>query len=354
MIDDDLVLRRADFELDDEQEALQESFRAFFQRECPTERVRAAEPLGFDEQLWKELAALRAVAMGVPAEAGGDGAGLDALVLVAEELGRSLAPVPLIEGIVAARVLARAGDAGSQALAGVLDGSRVVTIALAPARRGTPRLLPAGAIADAVVALDGDELVAVGAQRVAANQSAAANIGSAPLAWWDVADTDEARAVLATGARAHEYFDDAVREWKLLVAGALLGVIGATLALSVEHAKNRQAFGVPIGTFQAVAHRIADVSIALDGAQKLTRKAAWFAEHEPEALEALVPMAFLYATRSAELACTVGVHVHGGLGFTLESDLQLYFRRAKSWSLLAGDPQRELLAIADALYGPAE
>src|SRR5947208_2851593 len=122
MIDDDLVLRRADFELDDEQEALQESFRAFFQRECPTERVR-----------------------------------------------------------------------------------------------------------------------------VAANQSAAANIGSAPLAWWDVADTDEARAVLATGARAHEYFDDAVREWKLLVAGALLGVIGATLALSVEHAKNRQAFGVPIG-----------------------------------------------------------------------------------------------------------
>ena len=106
------VLRHGDFTLGDEQRALREAFASFLVRECPSERVRAAEPLGFDEKLWRQFVEMRAVAMGVPAGDGGDGAGLVELALVAEEVGRSLAPVPFVETAVAARLLSRCGPSG--------------------------------------------------------------------------------------------------------------------------------------------------------------------------------------------------------------------------------------------------
>jgi alkylation response protein AidB-like acyl-CoA dehydrogenase len=102
-----MLLRNADFSLDEEQRALREVFQSFLSRECPPDRVRAAEPLGFDEKLWSQFTEMRAVAMGVPVADGGDGAGMVELVLAAEEVGRSVAPVPFVETAVAARLLAR-------------------------------------------------------------------------------------------------------------------------------------------------------------------------------------------------------------------------------------------------------
>src|SRR6202166_2127248 len=127
----DVTLRQADYELGDDLKALRDAFAAFFDKECPPERVRDAEPGGYDDRLWRQLGDLRAGPMGVPEEAGGDGAELLELVLVTEQLGRHLAPVPLVEALAAARLLARIGSSVSADwLERAMAGDRLVTLAL--------------------------------------------------------------------------------------------------------------------------------------------------------------------------------------------------------------------------------
>jgi alkylation response protein AidB-like acyl-CoA dehydrogenase len=109
---------------------------------------------------------------------------------------------------------------------------------------------------------------------------------------------------------------------------------------------------VPIGSFQAVAHPLADAFIATEGARQLVHKAAWFLDHEPDGARQLVPMAALAASEAATSATSTSLHVQGGLGFTLESDTHLYFRRAKLLQVMAGDPETLLSSIAVARYGP--
>ena len=165
-------------------EALRDTCRAFFTNESPPSQVRAAEdarPPGFDAHLWAKAATL-----GV-SELVRDGASLRDLAVVAEEAGRALAPIPLVESLVAARLLV-----GLHADGSVSDG--LVTIALRPAEHGVARLVPAGAVADAVVALDGDELVV---QRGAA-PAAPPTFSSLPVADRPLDD----RTVLARGADA--------------------------------------------------------------------------------------------------------------------------------------------------------
>ena len=151
-----------------------------------------------------------------------------------------------------------------------------------------------------------------------------------------------------------ELHEHAVDEWRVLTAGALVGLAGAALELGVEYAKQRHQFGVPIGSFQALAHGLADAATAVDGARLLVREAAWAADEGESGATALARMAFLFAARSAQQATAVALHVHGGYGFTLEYDIQLYHRRAKAWPLLLGDPRRGALHLADALFGPVE
>ncbi len=334
---DDLVIRRADFSLSDEQEALRGAFRAFFEQQCPTERVRAAEPLGWDPELWGQLHDLRPAAMGVPAARGGDDAGLVELAIVAEESGRHAAPVPLPETMVVARLLARIdGDAARAALDRILDGAPA-TIAVARTAPG-PQLVPAGAIAPIVVGRRDDAMVLLGD---ADGRPAVRNLASAPLAWVDLADGVE---VLA-GEHARACFAVAKDEWRVLTAAALVGVGDAAEQLGVQYAKDRTAFGAPIGSFQAIAHPLVDVAIALEGARRLVYQAAWFADHEPDALGVRPSIAFVAAADAAERAGTVAIHTQGGFGFTLESDVQLYFRRAKGWSLVLGDRRSELRRI---------
>jgi alkylation response protein AidB-like acyl-CoA dehydrogenase len=343
------VLRQADYSLTEDQEALRDTFVSFFERECPTTRVRDAEPGGFDADLWKRLAEMRAVAMGVPEPAGGDGAGLEELGLVAEQVGHRLAPVPLIEAVVAARAVAAAGITGSDhGLADAVEGAAILALALHPG--GGAQLVPAGAVAQGVVGLVGDDLVLA---RCTTPPAQPANQGYAPIAWWNLGDGAIERVTLASGEKAQLMYERACREWKLLTASALIGMGQAVLDIGVEHAKSRVAFGAPIGTFQAVSHSLADVAMAVDSGRRLLAKAIWFQEHEPDSDRYLVPMAYLYAQEAAMEAATVGVHVLGGVGFTVESDAPLYFRRVKGWSLLTGDPQSELGELADQLFGPA-
>jgi alkylation response protein AidB-like acyl-CoA dehydrogenase len=340
---DDFVLRRNDFSLGEEQEALQSAFRTFFEKRSTSDRIRAAEPAGWDPALWDELIGLRPVPMGVPESGGGDGGGLVELALVCEEAGRRAAPVPLVESAVAARLLARVDhEAANSALKEVLDGA-VGTIVIPAATRGTRALVPAGAAAQFVLALVNETLVLLD---IAARSPMEPNLACAPLAWLDLTGGVE----LLKGETALSLFQGAAREWRMLTAATLVGVGQACLELGVEYAKDRMAFGVPIGSFQAIAHPLADAASGIAGARRLTWKACWFADNEPESTGALPSMAFVHAAESAEQAGAVTIHVQGGFGFTLESDAQVFYRRAKGWALIAGDRRREMQTIADALY----
>ena len=345
------VLRRADYSLSDEQRTLRDTLAELVGKECPPDRVRDAEPIGFDKELWRRLVELGANTIGVMTERGGDGGGLVELVLVAEQLGRSLAPVPFIEASVAARLLARTSSVADDWLTSVLDGERLATTALKRSRPGTAQLVPAGAIAEAVIALVDDRLVVCNPNNRSAH---VINHGSLPLAYWDPADATGGHETVLHGPAAVAAFEQARREWKLLTAAALIGLADGALELAANYARDRVAFGVPIANFQGVAHPLADCAIAIVGGRRLVWKAAWFADDEPGQEQQLIPMAFLHAARTAVRTTTVGVHTQGGLGFTSESPMQLFFRRAKGWANVAGDPAAERRLIADALYGPAQ
>ena len=344
---DHYPLRHADYRLSDDHEAVRDAFTAFFDAECSPERVRDAEPNGFDADLWKQLGEMRVVAMGVPEAAGGDGAGCVDLVLLTQQWGRHLAPVPAAETITAARLLARI-DPGSPWLARAIDGSALVTFAHQVARSGPPQLVVAAPVADAVVGMVGDELVVV---ELSERPKQVPNQGHLPLGWIDLAADAARTTVVASGAEAQAAHATAGRDWRLMMAGALVGMTEGALEIAVQHANDRIAFGVPIGSFQAVAHPLVDVAMNVATAQRITLKAAWWADTDPDAQRHLIPMAYLHAEEAAVHGATVGVHTLGGVGFTVESDEQLYFRRAKGWTLVAGDPQRELDEIASALWG---
>jgi alkylation response protein AidB-like acyl-CoA dehydrogenase len=339
------VLRHRDYSLDDVQVDLRDTMAQFFERECPSTVVRDVDPLGFDPKLWAKVRDVGLLTMSLPEAVGGDGAGLVELVLALEESGRRIAPVPLVEQVVALRALAATGDtAGLDAYL----GDRVVTFAPRPQFGTEARLVPNAAIADAVVGLVDGDLVVV---ELDAPAPLADTIGGAPLGWCDLA-APMTRTVLAQGADAQVQFERARMEWKLAMAAALVGLARGALDITVQYANERFAFGVPIGTFQALSHPLADVRIAVEGTRRLLWRAAWYLDHEPDLAPMHVLIAFLRACETANFAPSQGIHTQGGFGFTLESDLHLYFRRAKAWPLVAGDPNAELTTIADLAFGP--
>ncbi len=352
------VLRRQDFSLSAEQHDLVSVFAAFFEKECPSSRVRDAEPGGFDRALWDQMLGLGVLTMGIPEASGGDGASLVDLALVAEQCGAAVAPVPLVDATVGARVLAASGvehDALPTSVlptsvlpTSVLPTSVLPTVALQPLVEGRRQLVPSGAVAGVIVGLESDRLVRFDLHRPLVGVS---NLAGAPLAWFDSSTPRASRTVLAEGDDAVARHARAVLEWKVLMAATQTGVAQRALDLAVQYAKEREAFGVPIGTFQAISHPIADVAIGVEGSRRLTHRAAWYLDHEPGEATRHVLMASVCAAEVANLAASRGVHVLGGLGFTLESDLQLLFRRAKGWSLVAGDPHAELQRLGDVLYG---
>jgi alkylation response protein AidB-like acyl-CoA dehydrogenase len=325
-----------DLALSTEQVAVQEAFADFFARESPIRVVRDAEPLGFSEKLWKGLVDMGAPAMSLP----GSGADSLALCLVAEELGRRLAPVPLIDSWVAAHLLGRLDPDLADPL---VDGAGVGTFALDPVREGTLRLVPSGAVSTAVVALDGTDLVLLRRSEPPAQQ---ANFGSSPLADWVVPDAD--RSVLASGPAALELHREGRGLWKLLMSAALNGIQARALEIAVDYVKTREAFGRPIAWFQAIQHRLADVAVAGDGARYLTYEAAWARDGENrDEADRLAAMAVLFSAETSFFTCRESLQFHGGYGYTLEYDIQLYYRRAKAWPLALGDPRLELRAIAE-------
>lgn len=342
------TLRRNNYSLDEQQQAVQETFGEFFAAVSTSAVVRAAEPQGYDQSVWRKALETGVVSMAVSEARGGDGATVVDLALVAEEYGRNLAPIPLIESVSAARLLSLVeGDTAAELLAQLLAGSSIGTLALHAIDTSGTQLIPAGAIAAFALALDGDDLVVV---RPAPGISTEPNLGALPLAWWDIGTSE--REIIASGPSVVAAFKQSVRMWKLLTGAALSASADASVQMGVDFAKSRQAFGQSIGTFQAISHSLVDAATLATASRNLVRKAAWYEEYEPDQEPALVSMAFLSASGAAVKATTVGVHVQGGFGFTSESDMTLHFRRAKGWALLAQRSSEELLDIAETLPLP--
>jgi alkylation response protein AidB-like acyl-CoA dehydrogenase len=330
-----------DFALTDDQLDLQRSFGALLAAHAGTDVVRESEPTGFSVELWKRVGELGVPQLASAAATDGNPATMSQLIVIAEEYGKRLAPVPLIETLTTARLLDRFDRKP--------PASGVCTMALRKVRTGgAAELLAAGAIADSVVALIGDELV-LGRLAEEGTPRFVLNLGSSPLANRLVA---ESPTVLARGAAATEHYQRALDDWKLLSAAALVGAAREAHRMTVAYVKERRAFNVPIGWFQTVAHHLADAINDLDGAHLLTHKAAWAIDAGQPDAPRLASMAYAYATELAERVTAECLHFHGGVGYTMEHSVQLYFRRAKAWPLALGDPRDEFLVLADRLDIP--
>jgi alkylation response protein AidB-like acyl-CoA dehydrogenase len=337
-----------DLRLSDEQEQLVASFGDLFAKQANPVRVREAEPLGHDPELWRSLGEVGVVPMAVPADRGGWGASMVDLALVAELAGRAVAPAPIVDAQVAARLLASVeGPLAADTLASVLEEGSVVTLALHHARDGRATLVPGGAVANAVLVLDGGRLLLVDA--TAQSPRPVDNLGSQPLADLDVT----AGVELASGPNTVALHDRAVSEWLALTSAALVGIGARATEMAVEYACERRAFGQPIGSFQGISHPLANSATALDGARLLAHKAAWAADEGEARAAELAAMAFAFASETARDATYVAVHTHGGYGFMLEQDVQLYYRRARGWARVWGDPRRAYRRAAAFRYPKA-
>ena len=328
---------------------MQEAFGDLFTREATSEAVRAAETgCGFDPGLWQKLAAAGAPGMAVPVAHGGGGASLVDLAVVIHEWGRRIAPVPLVEHAVCARLLSAAAsrDTRTDLLAEVVSGELIATIALGPVDPdGAARLVPAGAVADVVVGRHGDAVVVAHSQPPG---TARPNIAGMPLADRDLSGAE----VVASGAAAGGAWDRALDEWKALMAVAYAGLAHEVLAMGVAYTKQRHQFGVPVGSFQAVQHGLADAATRSEGARLLAFRAVCAVDAGRADGSRLASMALLFSAESARFAADRVLQYHGGYGYSAEYDVQLYYRRAAGWLLQLGEPSAEIARLADADLGP--
>ena len=334
-------LRRLDYSLSEDHKDLQNAYRQFFKTHSPIDTVRAAEATGFDKSLWERLCGMGATSMAVPEAAGGDGATLVDLTLVAEELGRTLAPVPWIDHVCAARLLAALGALTDE----IISGSQIVGLDASLDSASGVRLIPTGSIADHIIIRDGDDVVQL---TFGTRPAKVDNIGRLPMAWVDPAAADS-RTVLGSGEDALAKYGRALDEWRLLTASALVGLVEETMTIAAEFAKSRYTLGVPISTLQAISHPLANMVITVEGGRNLSRRAAWFLDNEPDARPELAPSAFVFMADEASKAATMAVHIQGGLGVSSEAAATAYLVRARGWPLAGGDPGASAKQIAHIL-----
>jgi alkylation response protein AidB-like acyl-CoA dehydrogenase len=332
----------------DDRKLLRDSFLRFFDQESTVDRVRAAEPLGFDPALHSALGDMGVFGLRAPGSVGGSGLGLIDAALVAEAAGRHLASAPVVEGMIVGRLLAEV-TAPAEWLEKHLLGRAVTTLALHEAKPGVAQVVPAGAVADAILGLSGDELFLL--RRPCLNE-AAPNHGSQPIARLILTGegSEGERTTLAKGPAARDAYRAAIEEWKLLTAAQLNGLARRALEHAVDYARERVQFGRPIGSYQAIAHPLADRAVDVDAAQLLT----WWTIHEiaknsPDA-GALICMTFWRSALTASETASRAMHTFGGYGVTVDYDVQLFFRRAKALALVYGDPQRQLAEAGSRMW----
>jgi alkylation response protein AidB-like acyl-CoA dehydrogenase len=364
-----------DFGFSEQQELLRRSARQFLERQCPSAVVRrlSEDSSGAAAELWQGMAELGWMGLALPEAYGGSGLGLVDLALVMEEMGRVLLPAPFLASVVLAglTVLEAASEAQKQRLLPRLaKGELKASLALLEADgRYDPRGIGLRAsirgnratlhgtklfVVDAHVA---DALVCVARTRGGRDPEAGIS-----LFWIDaktpgvsctpLAGIDQTRRLCAVsfdrvgvpldqllGARdtAWRPLQRALDRATVALCAEMLGGAEKVLEMCVEYAKTRVQFGRPIGSFQAVKHRLADMKMLIENARSVVYYAAWAADADaPEAARA-ASMAKAYCSDMYTQVAADGIQVHGGIGFTWDHDMHLYFKRAKSSEVLLGD-----------------
>lgn len=366
-----------DLAFTDEQDMLREAVRGLCADAVDSVRAMENHPKGFDDHFWQGLTAMGLTGLMTPEALGGSGMGLLDAVVVYEELGRSLVPSPhLASSVVAAGVLAVAGSNAQQAewLPAMATGDVVLSVAwLEPDNSSGPSGVQLTAQADdrgfvltgvkrhVPFASSADRLVVLARSGEGAIDlflvdptAQGVTLTLQPTVAGDTQYRIDLDGVLVT---ADDRIGEAGTGWAtwstvmtdamVLVAAQAVGAAEATHALTTEYAKERHQFDKPIGSFQAISHYLADGITAIDGARVLVHRAAWTRD-EGRDVASLAPMAKLFATQTCRDVTGVAIQVHGGMGFTVECDAQLYFRRAKSWQLnwFDNDYLEDLIAAA--------
>ncbi len=339
------------FELSDDQQLLRTSTRDFFAKAAPLEharRVMEHEPHGFEAPHWRQLAEMGYVGLVVPAAQGGQGLGAVELAILCEEAGRACLPGPLLDAILGAALLAAAG--GQDALVRqVCDGHQLVTIARAdspyagaaePAARftagrltGAKHFVPFAAAADALCVVTPDGIA----------------LASKPFQVTPTPTIDTAQR-FATVAFDHDaallgpvaLLDGIDRLGAVGAAATLLGIMQRCLETTLAYVNTRATFGKPIGAFQALQHRLANMLLRVESTRSAVYRAAWCAAAgDPDAALACAT-AKAWAGEASRLVCGETIQMHGGIGFTWELDVHFYFKRAKTLEQFYGSTEEQL------------
>ncbi|MFA7555273.1 MAG: acyl-CoA dehydrogenase [Spongiibacteraceae bacterium] len=339
------------FELNDDQKMIQETAAKLFQKESTSERIREAEKAhGFDTQLWSQVVELGFPLMRVVESAGGLEMPLLDVSLVAEEHGRYIASTPLIEAIPANRMVSMLDSDLARALSDKVVSGHLITLMPQAIIDGDIQVVPWASVAEGVLALEGDKVVLLSGF----SKEVSRNMGCAGHSLCQVNTANIQKTVLAEGVTAREEFLKAVEEWKVLTAAALVGLSRQSLKLAAEYACERVQFGHLIGSYQGIAHPLADSLADVEGMQFLVWRGLWAAASGHKDAAAILAMGFWWAADASARACSRALHTFGGYGVSLEYDIQLYYRRAKAFPLLAGDPQETLKHIGNRLWSDEE
>ncbi|HSS10590.1 MAG TPA: acyl-CoA dehydrogenase family protein, partial [Acidimicrobiales bacterium] len=326
------------FTFTEEQQLFQQSVRDLLAKAVPTEELRAAwaDPTGRSRERWAQLASLGVTGMLVPTRHGGLGMDEVELVLPLDETGRAALPEPIIEtALVASRLLAEVAPPPVQAqwLPAIAAGEAWIAVGLAA---GGPYVADAH-VADLLLLQDGDSLYAVSPRDVEliAQQSIDGARRIFTLEWMPSAATEIAAGEAARAAMAAA-FDRAA----FGVAAQLLGVADRMIEMAADYARQREQFGQPIGSFQAVKHLLADALLKLDFARPMVYRAAWSVAHPAHAATRArdTSMAKAYASEAATLASRVALQVHGAIGYTWECHAHLFYKRGRHCNVWMGAP----------------
>lgn len=371
------------FDLSGEQQQLQQSARKFFRRECPTARVRELmeTDTAHDESLWQAMVEQGFIGMTISEEYGGLGVGLVELAVVAEEIGRACVPGPFLSTQWAAALLAHAGgeEQRRRYLEPIAAGTKKATVALLESTAswepdavqleaqpdgggfrlsGQKLFVTDAAVADDIicVARSGGDLVLAAVSCDTAGVSITPSPGIDRTRKLYRVDLDgvgvPAENVLAVGSPARDALDYSIEAATVAVCAELLGGMQWTLETTVEYAKTREQFGRPIGAYQAVQHQCADMLLLTESARSATYFAAWALSIRDEAASKAVAIAKAYCSDAGREVGNRGVQVHGGIGFTWEHDLHLYYKRAKANEILFGDATFHRERIAQLAIDP--
>lgn len=335
--------------LTEEQRLLDSTVARLFASESTPERIREAESTGFDYKLWDELVRMGIPLLRVPESQGGSGMGLFDALLVSEQAGRHIASIPLAECIPAAGLLAQLNTPVSKNLLDEIGKGSCVTFAPQPADFEATLVLPGAKAGARVILRRGSELVLLSGFKPSTEPT---NLGADAiiLAHEDALSCADEVTPLAEGPDAIRHFSACLEEWKLLKAALLTGLSNQAVQMAANYSTERLQFGKPIGSYQGIAHPLADSLTEIEGGRLILWQAAWAIACKHENAPSLISMAWWWTTQASSRATARALHTFGGYGVSLEYDIQLYYRRSKAWALLAGDPQDELARIADRLW----